>query len=448
MPTKKKSSAKKVAKKVVKKAAKKVVAKKAAKKVAKKTIAKKTAKKTVAKKAAKKVAKKATKKTAKKTVAKKAAKKVAKKTVAKKAAKKVAKKASKKTTKKTVTKKAAKKVAKKTVAKKAAKKVAKKASKKTTKKTVTKKVAKKTVAKKAAKKVAKKTVAKKTAKKTVVKKVAKKTVAKKIAKNTAPVKKKSVAPQAIQKETPDILKKAVVSREGAAANKKSTPIVFSLDDIEELMAAKKTSDPVEAKPAAKKVTAKKIPAKKVVIDDKPVEKRVLGAASLADILGFNPKEKKSSTELVEKDVPKKWKKYYKLLIDLRMHVSDEISLHTADTLKHNARDDSGNTSSPADSGTDSFDRDFALSLVSNEQDALNEIEEAILRIRDGSYGVCEITDKAIPAVRLSAVPFTRYSIEGQAEHERDQHRISNRIDAGGIFGDVSDAPKLESSDDE
>jgi RNA polymerase-binding transcription factor DksA len=413
MPTKKKSSAKKVAKKVVKKATKKVVAKKATKKVAKKT---------VAKKAAKKVAEKASKKTAKKTVTKKAAKKVAKKTVAKKAAKKVAKKATKKTVKKTVTKKAAKKVAKKTVVKKAAKKVAKK--------------------------VAKKTVAKKTAKKTVVKKVAKKTVAKKIVKKTAPIKKKSATPQAIKKETPDILKKAVVSREGAAANKKSTPIVFSLDDIEELMAAKKTSDPVEAKPAAKKVTAKKIPAKKVVIDDKPVEKRVLGAASLADILGFNPKEKNSSTELVEKEVPKKWKKYYKLLIDLRMHVSDEISLHTADTLKHNARDDSGNTSSPADSGTDSFDRDFALSLVSSEQDALNEIEEAILRIKDGSYGVCEITDKAIPAARLSAVPFTRYSVEGQAEHERDQHRISNRIAAGGIFGDVSDAPKIESSDDD
>ncbi len=392
MPTKKKSSAKKVAKKVVKKAAKKVVAKKAAKKVAKKT---------VAKKAAKKVAKKAAKKVAKKTVAKKAAKKVAKKTVAKKAAKKVAKK--------TVAKKAAKKVAKKTVAKKAAKK------------TVVKKVAKK---------------------------VAKKTVVKKIVKKAAPIKKKSATPQAIKKETPDILKKAVVSREGAAANKKSTPIVFSLDDIEELMAAKKTSDPVEAKPAAKKVTAKKVPVKKVVIDDKPVEKRVLGAASLADILGFNPKEKKSSTELVEKEVPKKWKKYYKLLIDLRMHVSDEISLHTADTLKHNARDDSGNTSSPADSGTDSFDRDFALSLVSSEQDALNEIEEAILRIKDGSYGVCEITDKAIPAARLSAVPFTRYSVEGQAEHERDQHRISNRIAAGGIFGDVSDAPKIESSDDD
>ena len=404
MPTKKKSSAKKVTKKVVRKATKKVVAKK---------VAKKTAKKTVAKKAVKKVAKKVTKNTAKRAVAKKATSKVAKKT------------------------------AKKIVAKKAVKKTAKKATKNT---------AKKAVAKKAAKKVAKKTVVKKAAKKTVVKKVAKraakKTVVKKIVKKTAPIKKKSTTSQAIKKEAPDISRKAVVSREGAAANKKSTPIVFSIDDIEELMAAKKTSAPAEAKPAAKKVTAKKIPVTKVVIDDKPVEKRVLGAASLADILGFNPKEKKSSTELVEKEVPKKWKKYYKLLIDLRMHVSDEINLHTADTLKHNARDDSGNTSSPADSGTDSFDRDFALSLVSNEQDALIEIEEAILRIKDGSYGVCEITDKAIPAVRLSAVPFTRYSVEGQAEHERDQHRKSNRIDAGGIFGDVSDAPKLESSDDD
>jgi len=349
-------------------------------------------------------------------------------------------------------KSSAKKVAKKIVKKAAKKVVAKKTAKKTVAKKAAKKVAKKTVAKKAAKKVAKKTVAKKAAKKTVVKKVAKKvakeTVVKKIVRKAAPIKKKSATPQTIKRETPDILKKAVVSREGAAANKKSTPIAFSLDDIEELMAAKKTSDPVEAKPAAKKIPVKKVPVKKVVIDDKPVEKRVLGAASLADILGFNPKEKKSSTELVEKEVPKKWKKYYKLLIDLRMHVSDEISLHTADTLKHNARDDSGNTSSPADSGTDSFDRDFALSLVSSEQDALNEIEEAILRIKDGSYGVCEITDKAIPAARLSAVPFTRYSVEGQAEHERDQHRKSNRIAAGGIFGDVSDAPKLESSDDD
>ena len=341
-----------------------------------------------------------------------------------------------------VIKKVAKKAAKKIVVKKAAKKAVKKVAKKAAKKTAAKKAIKKV-----SKKAAKKTVAKKT-----VKKVTKNTAAKKVTKKTktivVPLKKKSVTPQVSQKKTPNTLKKAVVSREGAAANKKSTPIVFSLDDVEELIAAKKTSDLVVEKPVDKKVTAKKVSAKKVTVDEKPVEKRVLGAASLADILGFNPKEKKTKTELVESEIAKKWRKYYKLLIDLRAHVSDEICLHTADTLKHNARDDSGNSSSPADSGTDSFDRDFALSLVSSEQDALIEIEEAILRIKDGSYGVCEITNKAIPAERLSAVPFTRYSVEGQAEHERNQHRKSNRIAAGGIFGDVSDAPKLVSNDEE
>ena len=401
-----------------------------------------TKKKSSTKKIAKKIAKKAVKKVAKKS-AKKTAKKVAKRTVAKKSAKKGVKKVAKKTTAKKTPKKAVKKVTKKNAAKKVAKKAVKKVAKKVTAKKTAKKVAKKTVAKKSTKK----TVAKKIAKKTTTK-VAKKTVTKRTGKKAVPMVKNSGADQSSQKKVLDTLSKALVSREGAAANKKSTPIVFSLDDVEELMAAKKTSEPVVKKSVAKKVTAKNAPAPKVAVNDKPVEKRVLGAASLADILGFNPKEKKTSTELVGSEIAKKWKKYYKLLIELRAHVSDEINLHTADTLKHNVGDDSANTSSPADSGTDNFDRDFALSLVSSEQDALIEIEEAILRIKDGSYGVCEITDKAIPAARLSAVPFTRYSVEGQAEHERNQHRKSNRMAAGGIFGDVSDAPKLVSSDDD
>lgn len=272
----------------------------------------------------------------------------------------------------------------------------------------------------------------------------KKTPANKASKKTAAKKTATKKPSAKALKT-------VVSRTGLAAEKKNTPIVFSLDDIEELMASKK-KEPVEAEPKKVETKPKVKATKKVIVEDQPTEKRVLGAASLADILGFNPSEKKENTELNDSEIPKKWEKYYKLLLELREHVSDEISLHTADTLKHSSRDDAGDLSSygnhQADSGTDTFDRDFALSLVSSEQDALNEIEEAIMRIKDGSYGVCEITDKPIPAARLTAVPFARYSVEGQAEYEKNQQRKSNRIAAGGIFGDVSDAPKLESSDDE
>ncbi len=88
----------------------------------------------------------------------------------------------------------------------------------------------------------------------------------------------------------------------------------------------------------------------------------------------------------------------------------------------------------ADAGTDTFDRDFALSLVSSEQEALSEIEAAIKRIRDGTYGICEITAKPISKERLLAVPFTRYSAEAQKQIERNRHH--SRTQAG-LFGEGS-----------
>jgi RNA polymerase-binding transcription factor DksA len=320
------------------------------------------------------------------------------------------------------------------------KKTAKKAAKKATKKTAAKKAAKKATKKTAAKKSAlKKTAVKKKAAKKAIKKDTKKAVA---------------APKASPKKTAPKTapKTAEVSRTDAASEKKSSKIVFSLDDVEELVASKKAESPTK-KATKKALKPAKKATQKTIAEDKPVEKRVLGAASLSDILGFNPAKKKKKTELGEKEVPKKWKKYYDLLIKLREHVSDEINLHTADTLKHSSREDSGDISGygnhQADAGTDTFDRDFALSLVSNEQDALNEIEEAIMRIKDGSYGVCEVTGKAIPAARLTAVPFARFSVEGQIDHEKNQrHRKHDRSMAGGIFGDVTDAPKIDTGEDE
>ena len=282
---------------------------------------------------------------------------------------------------------------------------------------------------------------KKTAKKTVTK-VAKKAAKKPAAKKTAA--KKPAAKTAAKKaaSTKPSVKKASVAREGEAADKKATPIVFSMDDIEALVATRKKEKKAELEkaPAPKKVA----PAKKTVVEDKPVEKRVLGAASLADILGFNPAEKKKVTSLEEDSITKKWKKYYKLLLDLRQHVTEELDLHTSDTLKQEA----GDNSIEDDSGTDAFDRDFALSLVSSEQDALNEVEEAILRIKDGTYGVCEVTGEQIGKERLTAVPFARFSIEGQAEFEKNQRRKVDRNTGGGLFADSADAPKIASDDDE
>jgi len=430
-------------------AAKKAVAKKPATKAkANKTVAKKPATKA---KANKTVAKKpATKAKAKKTVAKKPATKAkAKKTVAKKPATKakakktVAKKpATKAKAKKTVTKKPVTKAkTKKTVTKKSATKDRAKAKKAVAKKPVTK--AKNTVAKKPATKAkAKNTVAKKPATKAKAKKaVAKKPATKPVAKK-APVKKAATN----QATNPiPLAKNPSVAREGEAASNKATPIAFSFDDVEALVATRKKE--IKSIPDEASVKKKLVPVKKkAVVEDKPVKKRVLGAASLADILGFNPAEKKKVTSLEDESIPKKWKKYYKLLLNLRQHVSDELDLHTSDTLQHASRDE-GDRKLESDAGTDAFDRDFALSLVSSEQEALNEVEEAILRIKQGTYGVCEVTGKTISKDRLAAVPFARYSIEGQAEFEKNQRRKIERI-AGGLFADSADAPKITSDDDD
>lgn len=88
----------------------------------------------------------------------------------------------------------------------------------------------------------------------------------------------------------------------------------------------------------------------------------------------------------------------------------------------------------ADAGSDAYDRDFALSLLSQEQDSLYEIDQALKRIETGSYGVCEISNKAIPHARLEALPFTRYTVECQAEIEKRNRFSRVRQPVTSLFG--------------
>jgi RNA polymerase-binding transcription factor DksA len=74
----------------------------------------------------------------------------------------------------------------------------------------------------------------------------------------------------------------------------------------------------------------------------------------------------------------------------------------------------------ADAGSDAYDRDFALSLLSQEQDALYEIEEALKRIEAGVYGICEMSGKPIPHPRLEAIPFARCTVECQSQIEKEK----------------------------
>jgi RNA polymerase-binding transcription factor DksA len=214
----------------------------------------------------------------------------------------------------------------------------------------------------------------------------------------------------------------------------SKPIAFSLDEVRAIAktVTSKTNTPFPAK-APKANTAKT-----AAIAEKAKPQHVK-AASLSDILGFNPKRGRAPEAMSDKDVPEKFKRYFKLLVDLRMSLTEGIERHSEETLKRSAKDDAGDLSAygqhMADAGTDTFDRDFALSMVASEQEALSEIDAAIKRIHDGTYGVCEITQKPIAKDRLLAVPFTRYSAEAQKDLERNRHR--SRTQAG-LFGEMGE----------
>ena len=305
-------------------------------------------------------------------------------------------------------------------------------SKKTTKKVTTKKVATKKVA---TKKVTTKKVA---TKKVATKKVATKKVNRKV--KTEPKKETKISSNVN-------LNSDKVSNIKNPSNKNASSIVFSLEDVEALVANRKEDTPPTKKPNTNNKIRKgtKQNNLKKINDKMQIKAQKHNAASLADILGFNPVKKENRQKILEKDVPTKWKKYYKSLIELRNHVKDELALHTAETLKQSSKENSGDLSSygshQADAGTDTFDRDFALGILSNEYDALNEIEEAIYRIKNGNYGICEQTGKPIKKERLSAVPFTRYSLEGQIDFEKNNKKRKERVQTG-LFEDNSDSLNL------
>ena len=110
--------------------------------------------------------------------------------------------------------------------------------------------------------------------------------------------------------------------------------------------------------------------------------------------------------------------------------------------KESAEELAGYSLHMADSGTDNFDRDFALSLLSSDQDAIYEIEEALKRIEKGTYGVCELTGKSIPKARLDAIPWTRFSAEAERDLEAsnavDRARIGERRDLIGSSESLDD----------
>jgi DnaK suppressor protein len=116
------------------------------------------------------------------------------------------------------------------------------------------------------------------------------------------------------------------------------------------------------------------------------------------------------------------KKFEKLLVEMREKKLAYITMLRELAISRTQRDASGDisafTSHPADISTESDEREKVASLITRETQNLKELDAALERIRDASYGKCDICGGDIPPARLKALPFATLCVKCQTEAEK------------------------------
>ena len=202
-----------------------------------------------------------------------------------------------------------------------------------------------------------------------------------------------------------------------------------------------------AKPKKKKSSAKKSAARKL----RPARKvhakkaRVVKAARRTKTTRRSPKSRRQTIESPavllglnhrERKLDPFIRKQKEKLLQLRDAMVDSMTGVAQGTLRSRAEGSEASAFGmhQADAGSDAYDRDFALSLLSQEQDALYEIDEALKRIELGTYGKCEMSGKPIPRARLEAIPFARFTVECQSKLEKQGKASRVRQSVTSLFG--------------
>jgi RNA polymerase-binding transcription factor DksA len=103
-----------------------------------------------------------------------------------------------------------------------------------------------------------------------------------------------------------------------------------------------------------------------------------------------------------------------------LHNIDSIESQNLGSHKDSSGDLSGYSLHMADVGTDNYDRELSLNVAGNEQNIIYQIDEALDRIKIGSYGICVMSGDSIPIIRLEAIPWTAYSKEAQEKIEKEK----------------------------
>jgi RNA polymerase-binding transcription factor DksA len=287
------------------------------------------------------------------------------------------------------------------------------------------------------------------------------------AKKTAPVKKalpaKKTAP--VKKSAP--AKKTASPKKYASPAKKPAPLkksapapkvpVKTASRAKAAAATVKTAKPAEKKVSMPAATAAKAPVKKSgsTLVKSPAPAAPLKPRFVPPVAQPQPTGPVQTPGSNGSHSPAFIQKQRQRLLDLRDDLVDSMSGMTRDTIRNapEGSEASGSGQHQGDAGSDAYDRDFALSVLAKEQDALYEIEQALRRIQAGNYGICEISSRKIPQARLEAIPFARLTVECQAQWEKEygkrRFRPSNEVGfSGGNYIEDEDSESVSLDEDE
>jgi DnaK suppressor protein len=120
--------------------------------------------------------------------------------------------------------------------------------------------------------------------------------------------------------------------------------------------------------------------------------------------------------------PKELENFRELLLAKRRELVGDMSSMEREALRSGVTNLSNLPMHMADQGTDNYEQEFTLGLVEKDRELLREINRALAKIMDGSYGICEGTGKPISKPRLEAQPWAKYSIEYARQLERPGFR--------------------------
>ena len=146
------------------------------------------------------------------------------------------------------------------------------------------------------------------------------------------------------------------------------------------------------------------------------------------------KKQKSTGKLSKKEI----EMFKSLLLEKRNELLGNVSYMEKDALREDRSDLSNMPIHMADAGTDSYEQEFTLDLMDSERKLISEIDKALDRIEDGTYGICQVNGEPIPKPRLEAIPWARCCVGCANILEKKRRKNGGALNKNTFPNDVDD----------